>query len=107
MELKNLEKCPNYMEQYLDLLDQIKAFTLEKTALYLRNRSIKFNYLIDYLRNPRNYPGDAVVGPRKIIDKFLRDAISQNFRFIKQLELPIKFVYQLVMKDIFGGDFTC
>jgi len=98
----NLVESENILESKVNLIERIKGETLQGVALYLRNRNISFNYLPNFLKAPGNYPGN-LQGPQLITEKFLTDIISKNYFKIQQEDMQIKFVYDEIMRILFGG----
>ena len=92
----------NILESKLALINLIKGKTLQGVAIFLKNRNITFKYLLDFLKYPINYPGN-INGPRLITEKVLQDVISRNYFKIQQEDMQIKFVYDEIMRIIFGG----
>ena len=91
------------LEQKISLIEQIRGETLQGVALFLNKHSIYFNPdLIKFLNNPIGYPGIPYNLPQ-IVTKFLNDAISHQYFKIQGIDLPIKFVYDTILKQIFRG----
>ena len=98
----NLVEGDNILESKDNLIERIKEEALQEIALYLRNRNISFKYLPNFLKNPINYPG-SLNGTQLITEKFLKDVISRHYFKIQQEAMEIKFVYDEIMRIIFGG----
>lgn len=85
------------------LYEEIKGDMLYRTANFLITLKIQFNGILEFLKNPINYPGDA----RKIkliVKKFLNDAISDRLEEIRALNLHIKSIEREIMNNLFKGE---
>jgi len=98
----NFVESDKILELKINLIERIKGETLQEIALYLRNRKISFNYLPTFLKSPINYPG-GINGTQLITEKFLKDVISKHYHKIQQEDMQIKFVYDEILRIIFGG----
>jgi hypothetical protein len=91
-----------FIEPKIDLFDWIRGETLNEIAIYLKNMNIHFDYLPDFLENPAIYPG-KIIGLEQIIERFLNVTISKYYKKIQAEGLPIKFVINMVRKNLFEG----
>ena len=91
----------NIVDNHLWLINDIKGETLKEIAIYLKNRSIPFGYLPDFLKSPNLYPGNKITGLKDIVERFLNLTISKYYFKIQAERLPVKFVYNLIMKILF------
>lgn len=94
----------NIVDNHLWLINDVKGETLKEVAIYLRNRGIPFGYLPDFLKNPGTYPGNKITGLKQITERFLNIIISKYYKKIQAEGLPVKFVYNLIMKILFQED---
>ncbi len=92
----------NPIEQQLDVLDKVKRETMQNVAIFLRNRGIKFGYLPDFIKNPPIYIGNKETGMKEIFSKFLNDALSHHYREIQSVGLQLKYIYHILMKEMFN-----
>ena len=90
----------NLVEPKIDLFDWIRGETLNEIAIYLKNRNIHFDYLLDFLESPAIYPGKTI-GLKQIIERFLNLTISKHYKTIQAEGLPIKYVIDNVRKNLF------
>jgi len=63
---------------------------------------IQFNGILEFFRNPINYPGD-VRKIKSIVKKFLNDAISERYAEIRTLNLHISLIEREIMNTLFKG----
>jgi hypothetical protein len=95
----------NLIGPKIDLFDWIRGETLNEIAIYLKNRNIPFDNLLDFLENPAIYPG-KIIGLKQIIERFLNKTISKHFKTIQAEGLSIKFVLNMVRKNLFQGGWS-
>lgn len=91
----------NIVDDHLWLLNTVLGETLTEIALYLKNRHIQFGDLLEFLRNPQSYPGNKITGLQQISEKFLQDIVSKYYFEIQANKLPVKFVYNKIIKALF------
>lgn len=91
----------NIVDNHLWLINDVKGETLKKIAIYLNNRGIPFGYLPDFLNSPDLYPGNKITGLKEIVERFLDLSISKYYFKIQAEGLPVKFVFQTIMKILF------
>lgn len=84
------------------LHEEIKEDTLYRTSNFLLTLKIQFNGILEFLKNPINYPGD-VRKIKLIVKKFLNDAISEHLEEIRGLNLHILLMERDIMNTLFKG----
>lgn len=84
------------------LEEEIKGDTLYRTANFLITLKIQFNGILEFLKNPINYPGD-IRKIKLIVKKSLNDAISDRLEEIRTLNLHIKSIEREIMNTLFKG----
>ena len=84
------------------LYDEIKGDTLYRTSGFLIKLKIQFNGILEFLKNPIDYPGD-IRKIKSIVKKFLNDAISDRLAEIRTLNLHIPLIEREIMNTLFKG----
>ena len=84
------------------LYEEIKGNTLYRTANFLITMKIEFHGILEFLKNPINYPGD-IRKIKSIVKKFLNDAISDRLEEIRLLNLHILLIEREIMNTLFKG----
>jgi len=91
----------NIVDNHLWLINDVKGETLKRIAIYLKNLRVPFGYLPNFINNPDLYPGNKITGLKDIVERFLDLSISKYYFEIQAERLPVKFVYDTIMKLIF------
>ena len=86
------------------LYEDIKGDVIYKTCNFLNTLKIQFNDILEFLKNPVNYPGDVRKIKLLIVKKFLNDAISEHYEEIKALNLHINFIERHIINTLFKGE---
>lgn len=95
----------NIIGPKIDLFDWIRGETLDEIAAFLEKMKVPFAYLPDLLQKPDIYPGKTI-GLEQIIERFLNVTISRHYKIIQDKGLPIKFVLNMVRKNLFQGGWS-
>jgi hypothetical protein len=101
---KQIKFKKNIIDEYLWLLNSILGETLEKIATYLRRFGIHYGVISEYLKSPEKLPGSKYRGLKQIIEKSLRDVISDHYFEIQGENLPVKLVYEIIFKKLCPED---
>ena len=88
--------------EVISLYEEIKGDTLYRTCNFFIIMKIQFHYILEFLNNPINYPGD-IRKIKLIVKKFLNDAISDRLEEIRVLNLHIKSIEREIMNTLFKG----
>ena len=92
------------LDEVYFLYEEIKGDTIYKICNFLNTLNIQYNNILEFLKNPVNYPGDVRKIKLLIVKKFLNDSISEHYEEIKALNLHINFIERHIINTLFKGE---